>query len=106
MSDFAFGSACARCHSARPVTSLDDVRSMPHSVAIYCYMPECTQCKRFQADGKAAFEKRLGAATVLRWNCSKEHLRAMAQDAGVDQLPAYIYKAIGRGRQLHVKRPF
>lgn len=82
-------SAFDRCYRAVPVT-LDNVRPASGRIAIKCFKTTCPECRAFDADGRLAFEETLDATHILPWNCDDPHLRALALDAGVHDLPAYI----------------
>ena len=69
--------------------TLDELRMPKDEVVLRCVLPGCTACADFQPR-RAAFERQKGWRHVLHWDCSKARRRALAQDAGVDALPAYV----------------
>ena len=70
-------------------SSLDELRPPRGVVALRCTLPGCVRCAAFEAEGRDAFEAGL-RATVLPWDCKHRARHALAEAAGVDQLPAYV----------------
>jgi hypothetical protein len=68
--------------------SIEEIRPLDDKVvALYCFLPECTRCKRFKPR-KKAYEKRFH--DVVPWDCSRRRQRTIAQSFEVDDLPSYI----------------
>ena len=87
--------AIERCYRAVPPRALRDLAPSSGSLALRCYQTGCTNCADFDVDGRTTFEERLrreyGASTRIHpWNCAVPHLRDLAREAGVTELPAYV----------------
>ena len=84
-------SAIERCYRAVPPT-LENMRPRRHgdTLALKCFLHDCSQCRTFDADGRLQFEESLGVKKVLPWCCDDTERRRIAIDVGVGDLPAYI----------------
>ena len=74
-----------------PPASLDELRPRTGAVALLCTVAGCTQCARFEAEGRDAFEAREFRGVPVRpWDCTDTHRRDLVMHAGVDEVPAYV----------------
>ena len=87
--------------------SLEELRPARGVLALRCTLPGCAACAAFQTERRAAYEHNLksshGVVDILPWNCKSHHRRKLAVDAGVDDLPAYVFIP-ARGR-IRVEEP-
>lgn len=83
--------AWVRSLTTVPPESVADV-APPHSVLLLCQRPGCVQCSSFESYGRAALEAEMGGrgVRVVDWDCSDARRRALALDAGVTAVPAYV----------------
>lgn len=100
--------AMQRCYRAVPLAHVRDLAPYRGALALRCTKSGCISCADFATDGRIAFEERLRAdtpdlAAIRSWNCDVPELRALALDAGVSDLPAYILvRASGEVAVRHV----
>lgn len=101
--------ALERCYQGIPATSLKALRPPTGSVALRCTLPQCGACREFKESGRrAAFERSLSfkeRVRVVPWDCSDAHRRALAQRAGVGDLPAYVILSSSRKKPVRVVAP-
>ena len=69
--------------------SLDELRLPRKDVVLYVSVPGCEMCRAFQSR-RAAYERSKGWKNVLDWSGTHYRRRALALEAGVTDLPAYI----------------
>lgn len=71
-------------------------------------MPGCIACATFETDSKAEYEAKedifRGVHTKLTWDCSSPEHRRLALEAGVDELPAYVFIP-ARPDAMYIQRP-
>ena len=102
--------AAYRSWQLTPPRTLEELRPSAGAagdVVLRCVMPGCTACARFETEGRATFEEDRfrNAGVVLEWNCRSAPHRALAQQAGVNELPAYVVIAPSPATGWRVVRP-
>lgn len=91
--------------------TLDDLRPRRAGArrAYRCSMRGCRKCAEFETEGRSAYEDALRAKgmTVVDWDCSERQRthRRLAEEAGVDDLPAYFVLTSERGAPAEVLQP-
>lgn len=87
--------------------SVEELRPARGVVALRVTMPGCTECARFEVEGRAAYEEALrrdkGVTHIHDWSCKRASYRRVALDAGVEDLPSYLLVP-ARG-EVRVERP-
>ena len=59
-------------------------------VALRCTTADCPACNAFGGAQRDSFEKTLSNFTIVDWDCDRPRMRAVAKEAGVTRIPAYI----------------
>ena len=74
--------------------SVEELRPRHGVLALRVTMPGCTECARFEVEGRAAYEEALrrdeGVTHIHDWSCKRASYRRVAMDAGVEDLPSYV----------------